>query len=354
MGVFTASAMAVEGFKPEDLYDLSLNEVREFIEENKPRRLLIQLPDGLKFLALNVVSFIKSIDSSIEVYLSSDPSYGACTLALDDAMVVGADALIHFGHVEYPLAIKPTIPVLYIPAYYLGKLPERSLEKLLKEIRLSKDSASVVIVASAQYVKLIGELKKVLEDSGRKVITPSRGPHYGLIVGCNYFSVPVGSDYTYVVISSGYFHAIGLCLYLNMSAKVLLIDVARDELIDMSGECRKILAKRLYLVSQLINSPIKRVALIIGQAPGQYRPALVKALEEKLEEKGIDVIKVVAKYLSLSELIALDQGVKADAYVVTSCPRLPIDDLADFHKPVITPGEALMVLSGSLKYLYPW
>jgi len=354
MGVFTALAMAVEGLKPEDLYDLSLNEVREFIEENKPRRLLIQLPNGFKFLALNVVSFIKSIDSSIEVYLSSDPSYGACTLALEDAMAVEADALIHFGHVEYPLAIRPTIPVLYIPVYYLGRLPERSLEKLLKEIRSSKDSTSIVIVASTQYVKLISELKKVLEDLGREVITPGMSPHHGLVIGCNYSSTPVGSNYTYVVISSGYFHAIGLCLYLGISAKVLLIDVARDELIDMSGECRKILAKRLYLVSQLINSPIKRVALIIGQAPGQYRSALVRVLEERLKEKGIDVIKVVARYLSLNELMALDQGVKADAYVVTSCPRLPIDDLADFHKPVITPGEAIMVLSGSLKYLYPW
>ncbi len=349
-----ASAMAVGGLKPEDLYDLGFNEVREFIEGNKPRRLLIQLPNGLKFLALNVISFIKSISSSIEVYLSSDPSYGACALALDDAMIVGADALIHFGHIEYPLATKPTIPVLYIPAYYLGGLPEKSMERLLNEIQLLKSSAGVVIAASAQYVKLVKELKKTLEDLGCEVITPGSGSHQGLVTGCNYSSIPVGSNYTYIVISSGYFHATGLCLHLGMRAKVFLIDVTRDELIDMSRECRKILAKRLYLVSQLINSPIKRVALIIGQAPGQYRPALVKAIEDKLNERGIDVIKVVARYISLNELIALDQGVKADAYVITSCPRLPIDDLASFHKPVITPGEALMALSGSLKYLYPW
>ncbi|MCS7128283.1 MAG: diphthamide biosynthesis enzyme Dph2 [Sulfolobales archaeon] len=346
--------MAVEGFKSNDLYDLGFNELREFIEENKPRRLLVQLPDGLKFLALNIVSLIKSIDSSIEVYLSSDPSYGACTLALEDAITVGADALIHFGHIECPLAIKPSIPVLYIPAYYLGKLPEKSLEKLLEEMHLSKDSVSVVIVASTQYVKLVEELRKVLENLGCEVIVPSGGPYPGLVIGCNYSSIPVGSSYIYVVISSGYFHATGLCLHLGIDARVLLIDVARDELINMSRECRKILAKRMYLVSQLINNPVKRVALIVGQAIGQYRPALVKLLEEKLKEKGIDVVKVVARYLSLNELIALDQGVKADAYVVTSCPRLPIDDLASFHKPVITPGEALMVVSESLKYLYPW
>jgi Diphthamide synthase subunit DPH2 len=44
-----------------------------------------------------------------------------------------------------------------------------------------------------------------------------------------------------------------------------------------------------------------------------------------------------------------------EAFVVTSCPRLPVDDLYEYEKPVLTPGEAFMALQGRLEpYMFPW
>ncbi len=339
---------------PNHSYDLGFDRIDSFIKEYSPKLILLQLPDGLKFLAQEIIDYIRS--RGVDVVLSGSHAYGACDLAVDEAFVVGADSIIHIGHNEYFYrGYSVDIPVLYIPAYYLDGIPSDLLEELVSIIERGGWS-SVVLLASIQYVKLLDVVRERLVDRGVKAYIPSSSSKYfiaGQVIGCNYSVVDNISSDAYIILSSGFFHALGLCLYKPFS-RVILMDIGRGEVIDMEGLCRRVLAKRLYIVSKLLNNPPRRVALVNGVRPGQYRPYLEKLFKEMFIDRGISVYTVSTTYLHFDEIAAIDHALKCDAYVVLSCPRIPVDDLADFHKPLLTPGEALMFLNNSLEYKYPW
>ncbi len=337
-------------------YDLGFGELRNYILKHKPRRVLIQLPDGLKFLAQGIIGFIRATARWTEVYLSSSPSYGACDIAYDEAEALGADAIIHFGHNKYPYqAYSRDMDVIYIPVYYTGPLTSKTVGSVVEYLR-SRGFGEVAIVASLQYVKLASKLMEKLREEGFKAYIPEQvAPHMlnGQVLGCEYRLLwNIRAD-TVLVVSSGLFHGLGVCLY-KPYISVAVVDPVREETIDLAPECKRVLAKRLYLVSQLINSNPRKAVIIAGTAPGQYRQWLVNSLSLRLSRTGIDVFLVSSRYLDRERLIAIDQAFKPDFYVVTSCPRLPIDDLGDFYKPVLTPGEAFMFLDKTLSYRYPW
>ncbi len=336
-------------------YDIECSRIKNFIEKHKPKHILIQLPDGLKFLTKTILECIKEVEWKPEITISGSPAYGACDLAVDEAEAIGADAIIHIGHTPYPYtSYRVDKKTLYIPAYYTGKTPE----KLLEEIANTVSGETIVLTASIQYVRQLEEIKKYLEMKGYKTIIPK--PPYkemaeGQVLGCIYNHVANTQGDTYIVVSSGYFHAIGLCLTIpSLEKKIVLADIHRGKAIDLTRECRRIISKRIYIVSKLINTPVKTVAIINGVRPGQYRPYLEKYIRELYRGIGVEVYTITTQYIDKNILAAIDQGVKADAYIILNCPRLPIDDLSDFYKPVLTPGEAVMVAKKELGYRYPW
>ena len=77
------------------MYDLELNKAVEQIKENNAKTVLIQLPDGLKPKATEIVDHLeKNTKAKIYIYLNSN--FGACDIPKTDV-----DLLIHFGHNNY-------------------------------------------------------------------------------------------------------------------------------------------------------------------------------------------------------------------------------------------------------------
>lgn len=76
-------------------YDLELNKVVEEIKRNKAKSVCIQLPDGLKPKAKEIVDFLeKNTKAEVTVWLGS--CYGAC-----DIPNLDVDLLIQWGHSEF-------------------------------------------------------------------------------------------------------------------------------------------------------------------------------------------------------------------------------------------------------------
>jgi len=95
------------------------------------------------------------------------------------------------------------------------------------------------------------------------------------------------------------------------------------------------------------------LGIIRGLKLGQNRPTLVNFLKRGLEGKGKKVYVFTNRIVTVEALRNLPNEV--EVFVVTSCPRVLIDDVYNFEKPVLTPGEAKMVISGELdKYIFPW
>ncbi|MEK6922929.1 MAG: diphthamide synthesis protein [Nanoarchaeota archaeon] len=74
-------------------YNLELDKAAEEIKKEKAKNVLIQLPDGLKPKATEIVSFLREkTDSNIFIWIGS--CWGSC----DYPEIRDIDLLIQFGH----------------------------------------------------------------------------------------------------------------------------------------------------------------------------------------------------------------------------------------------------------------
>jgi len=77
------------------MYDLELEKVIKTIKKEKPKTILIQLADGLKPRATEIVDKLQK-HTKAKIYISLDSCFGAC-----DIPKAKIDLIIHFGHNEF-------------------------------------------------------------------------------------------------------------------------------------------------------------------------------------------------------------------------------------------------------------
>ncbi len=335
-----------------ETYIIDYDSIKYSIEKHSASKILIQAPDGLKPIYRCIV---EELGDKYELYLSDSPSYGGCDIAVDEAEKLGVELIIHVGHNQYPLIKNPiNIPIIYVPAYYKWEPDEKIVSKIIENIDMDK---SIGLISTIQHTRTLKKLQDLLNMKGYKTIVGK--PSYnvmepGQILGCEYSAALNISNEVdlYLVVAGGRFHAIGLALITDKN--VYGLDPYVGEIWNASREAYKYLAKRLYLISKTRSQGFRNVGLIIGMKPGQYRENIVNYLTRISMEKAIDIRYITSNNMDHDRLVAIDNALDLDIYVITSCPRLPIDDLGDFYKPVFTPGEYIMVLKGSEKYIYPW
>lgn len=78
-------------------YDLELPKLFAEIERTGAKRVLLQLPDGLKQYADRLLAAVRSRYPDVVVVLWSGSCYGACDAPLH-ARNLGFDLLVQFGH----------------------------------------------------------------------------------------------------------------------------------------------------------------------------------------------------------------------------------------------------------------
>lgn len=327
-----------------------------FIKRHSPQRILLQAPDGLKHLLKHIAKYLSR--AGIEAVYSASPTYGACMLALSEAEAVDADAIIHVGHNEYPfLYKKPGIPVLYIPAYYV--LDSGGAVSLLEKHLRMIGARRVGLAASIQHVRFLPTLASMLSERGIYAVIgePAHSVmEKGQVLGCEYSAIrSIARDVdAFVIVAGGFFHALGAWLAVR-DKPVIYYDPYRGDVGDIRVVAEKVYRRRLFLIARLINHGVNSALLLTGSYPGQHRPALIRFLREKMENSGIEVYVAVSDIITRDTLASLDNAFSPDVFVVSACPRLAIDDLSEYHKPVLTPGEMIMVLSGRTEpYIYPW
>ncbi|MEB3765016.1 MAG: diphthamide biosynthesis enzyme Dph2 [Desulfurococcales archaeon] len=324
-----------------------------------PEKIVLQLPEGMKPLSIKIADCIRQKCPGAKIYIHGDPSYGACDLSYPELeYYLAPDLIIHVGHTPYPpeLASKRSTPqgktrVIYIPAESRLDVNENLLEDLVRFIE-KYDSSNIGVVGTIQHYRLIPKIVRLLNKHGYSASTsPARTPYFveGQVLGCEYGSALMLKSDLYVYVGGGLFHPLGL--YLATMKPVIKLDPYHQKVEDLTPYGEKTYKKRMYKIMQAMNA--KHWGLVLGLKTGQYRPWLEKQLSSLLTSKGVKYDVFLFEKLTIESLRSLPQEI--DAYVVTSCPRLPIDDLADFEKPVLTPGEAVMALTGKLeRYRFPW
>ena len=98
-------------------HDFELDELIGRIQENDHRLVALQVPEGLKMQALEMMDEIETA-SSAKVVLAADPCYGACDLVHNKMQMMGVELVAHMGHSQ--MNIDSGMPTQFIDVTYDG------------------------------------------------------------------------------------------------------------------------------------------------------------------------------------------------------------------------------------------
>jgi len=308
--------------------------VRE-LKKRKPKKVLVQLPEGIKQNAIEVSKIIENL--GIEVIFSGETSWGGCSIAIQEAEALNVDLIVHFGHAKFIDLPKGSPKVLYIEVK--DKLNLKPILK--KSLNSLKKFKTLGLSYSIQHRHDIENIKKFYEDNGKKmVLSEKKGlvEYEGHVVGCQYRGLQtIEKKVDCFVIIGNNFHSMGAALSVNKP--VILIDVYNDEVKSMEGIKDKILKQRIISIEKLKEA--KNVGIILEIKPGQ-KFGTPKLLIDKLKEQGKNPVLITMNELTPDKIMNF---YNIDAFIELACPRIAIDDFAKYHKPILTFKEALVALN---------
>jgi len=321
---------------------LSFNfEVKKVIEEIlklQAKRILLQLPEGLKPYGIKILTEIKN-KTDATVFISADPCYGACDLALDAAKNLDIDLIIHYGHTPFK-HLKDEIngvKVLYIKAEAMI-----GLSKVLRKIpSIIKPYSNIGLASSIQHVHKLKDVKNFLEKKGFKVYIGKAGGlavYDGQVLGCDYTTVKNILRFVdaYLYIGGGVFHPLGI--FLETRKPVFSADPYTGNILNVSDIGSKILAYRKAALAKLIEA--KNVGILVGLKPGQKNMKIAEDVFKVLRRNGKNVFLFCLNEITPENL---ENFPEIDVYVNTACPRVGLDDYDRFSKPIILPKEVFEV-----------
>ena len=351
-----------------DKHDFELDELIERIKSNDNRLVALQVPEGLKMQALDMMDSIEE-ETSAKIILAADPCYGACDLVHDKMQRMGVELVAHMGHSQ--MNIDSGMPTQFINVTYQGDpaidpvLPILAQHHAIAEQRLANaklgegvteaeaqdrfldavgrisplTGTKLGLVGSIQHLHLIFDYKERLEAAGFEVEVPVGGARLtfpGQVLGCNYSGDQDDIGH-YLFLGSGDFHPIGLVLHTGKP--LAMLDPYSGDAEEMSFErIERILRQRFGLI--MACDQAQTFGILIGEKPGQMRRTLALRMKKILEKHGKKGYLLALEHVG-PELIDF---YPVDAFVNTACPRIAIDDSVRYAKPLITPFELEVAL----------
>jgi 2-(3-amino-3-carboxypropyl)histidine synthase len=294
------------------------------------------MPEGLKPIGFKLARLLEK-EVGVEVFVSGDPCYGACDLALNPKAHVNADLLVHLGHAEMPGEF-PEENVLYVEAH--ADVPVEGPMK--QAVNMLGKEHTIGLASNIQHIHQLGRAKEILENNGKEVLVGRASgwlQYPGQVLGCDYGSVRAIAEKVdaFVVLSGGDFHALGIPL--ATGRRTIVVDPFQQTAKDMTEVCRRLLRKRWIIIERFKET--KRVGIVVGMKSSQMNIALARRLKELLEENGQSTILICA-----TEVIpeTLESFTDLEAYVEVSCPRISTDDQERYRKPMLNPEEVMIAL----------
>jgi len=315
------------------IFDLEEERLKEEIKKRGSKRVLIQLPEGLKAEGPRLASIAEKMGAV--AFVSADPCYGACDLAVQEAESLGVDLLVHYGHSEM-------MPQQRVPTIYVEARTAVSVKPAVKKaLPLLKPWKHIGLVTTVQHVDMLDEARATLLKAGKSVTVGDAGrlKHPGQVIGCDYSNATaVSKDVdAFLFVGGGRFHAVGVGL--ATSKPTIVADPYEQRAYSVDNEVQKITKQRWASIQGA--EKVEHFGVLVGLKSGQKRTEEAMHVKEKLMKKGKK-----ATLLTLREVTpeALMQFPTIEAFVNTACPRISLDDATRFKRPVLTIKEALVVV----------
>jgi len=294
-------------------------------------RVLLQVPEGLKTKASELVAKLEKEGN--DVIVSAEPCYGACDIKVDEARRMGCGKIVHYGHTKF---VDADFPVDYIEhREKVDVIP--ILEKSLDPFKAFK---SIGIVSSLQFIDAIPEAKKFLERNGHNVfVSETKGTkklYPGQILGCDVSNATAVESKVdcLLFLGCGKFHPLGLSF--KGSKPIFALDFEKG----MIGKVDDSLFRKQRAVAIALAKDARTFGILVSTKLGQMNMKLANELKRKLNNKGKAAFIITLDEIRPEKLM----GMKFDALVCTACPRIAIENRAEFSRPILNPDELEEVL----------
>ena len=313
-------------------FDFNKEHLINEIQKRKPKRVFVQLPEGLKTYGSKLASIIE--ETGVTAIISADPCYGACDIASCEAENIGADLIIHYGHSD--MKVKTTIPTVYIEVK--AKVKVRGAVK--KSIKLLGNWSKIGLVTTIQHIHILDEAKKLLLEAGKDpIIGDAEKLNAGQVLGCDYSNARVVSKSVeaFLFVGGGGFHPLGVVL--ATGKPTVIADPFEKRAYRIDTDVSKLL--RIRWANILEMKKAKNVGVLIGLKPGQQRIKNALELKSLIEESGKKAILLAVREITPEVLM---QFPSIDGFINTACPRLSLDNIEGLQSPLLTPKEAFVML----------
>ena len=303
------------------------------IRQAQPRRVVLQVPAGLVRNAHELAERLRAA-TGVAIDLATRPCFGACDIP-SDAEAPRADLAIVLGHAPIP-----NMPLSRRTFFVEMRDPGGDPAALAATVAHAGLPRRLGLVASVQHLDLVEPLRRALEQRGSEVrigLGDRRLAYPAQALGCNYTGAEaVAKDVdAFLFLGTGRFHPIGLAFAVDRP--VYALDPLQGTL-EPPLDRAALIRKRQLVVAGVREA--RRWGILVSTFAGQNRSPTAIALQERARARGWD-----AEILLFDRLDGRDlEGRAFDAYVSTACPRIALDDGANYPKPILTPPEFLMAL----------
>ena len=320
--------------------------IKTIISKNRDvRRIVIEGAEPYIFnISKSITTLIEEIKQSdnIEIIVNSNPRFGACDIDLYYYKYIKPDVVLHLGHNPFPNTYnklrRSGIKFYFIPFLDDIELAPEFMQTIENKIKdLNPDI--IFILYSVQYRRAADSIYKMLKNRKIKVVVPKiPGLIRGQILGClnQYLKPSQLENPLYVVISSGIFHALGVALY--SGTRTILVDPFNSRILDMTrlvNKYRSLIAWNLYKA----RSYSKYAIIVVKDSHQPFiggLPHMINILKRHnltysiyhIDRVTEDVMKIIPK---------------DELPIIAGCPRIAIDDITRFNRPIIN-FEQLQIL----------
>lgn len=319
-------------------FDFEEEKIKNEINRLDAKRVLLQLPEGLKPEAPRLARIVEKAGAL--PIISADPCYGACDIVFNEAEHLGVDMIVHFGHAK--LLKHEQIPTVYVEAR-----AAITVDKAVEEaIPLLNKYKKIGLATSVQHLQMLNQTREMLVKAGKIVIIGDAGKmsYAGQVIGCDYSNVKSIADEVeaFLFIGGGLFHALGIALC--TSKPTIIADPYDNKAFSIDNEAQKIIKQRWACIEKSTHAKI--FGVLIGLKPGQKKFDAALKVKEIAEKQGKSAYLLAAKEITPEVLMEFPT---IDSFVNTACPRISLESASKFLKPVITVKE-FMVVSGELSW----
>jgi len=327
----------------------------EIIAKNRNyQKIVIEFSEGLRDHAILIYKKLKQLlREGSNITINGDSRFGSCDIDFSLYREVNPDLVIHIGHTPFPniqqiYKSKWPIDIHYIPVYEDYDNIRWILDELLN-IKYRK----VILVSSIQFLPLLRRLYYILvkekTEENKFYVPKNMGLARGQVIGCfsSYLKRYRNRFDAIYVIGSGKFHALGVALYSGLDT--YLIDIRKREIVSMKNEVRRVkslIAWNIYRAKEA-----KFFGVLVAKNPIQRWISHYNTILRILKRHRKEYLEILLNRVNEEVLRIFDD---VDAFVTASCPRISIDDISRFKKPILN-LEQLLILFGYKEFgdVYP-